>query len=202
VSAPIEPDLRHHGDDELGPGLIDLAVNVRPGTPPEWLRTRLAQSLGGLAAYPKPEAARAAVADLAASGGIVVGECAGLLYLARELDSFPMCGVLDVVARMTPKLTLGYRTAIAAADSVLLRAGEQVRGHEFHRTACEPHAASADTKPAWTFATNADGSLVPDEGHAARNVHASYLHLHWAGRPRIARRIVEAARLVGPRVGR
>jgi histidinol-phosphate aminotransferase len=63
VSARIEPDLRHHGDDELAPGLIDLAVNVRPGTPPEWLRARLAQSLGGLAAYPKPDAARAAVAD-------------------------------------------------------------------------------------------------------------------------------------------
>jgi histidinol-phosphate aminotransferase len=57
-----EPDLRHHGDDELGPGLVDLAVNVRPGTPPEWLRARLAESLTGLAAYPKPDAARAAVA--------------------------------------------------------------------------------------------------------------------------------------------
>ncbi len=57
-----EPDLRHHGDDELAPGLIDLAVNVRPGTPPEWLRARLAESLGALAAYPKPDAARAAVA--------------------------------------------------------------------------------------------------------------------------------------------
>ena len=145
------------------------------------------------------ERLRKDVADLAASGGVVVGECAGLLYLARELDSSPMCGVLDVRASMTPRLTLGYRTAIAAADSVLLRAGEQVRGHEFHRTICEPRAAAVDTKPAWTFTTNADGSLVPDEGHAAGNLHASYLHLHWAGRPRIARRIVEAARRVDPR---
>jgi cobyrinic acid a,c-diamide synthase len=148
------------------------------------------------------ERLRKDVADLAASGGVVVGECAGLLYLARELNSVPMCGVLEVTATMTPRLTLGYRTAIAAADSVLMRAGEQVRGHEFHRTACEPHAGSPDTKPAWTFATSADGSPVPDEGHAARNVHASYLHLHWAGRPKIARRIVEAARRVDPRLGR
>ena len=55
-------DLRHHGDDELAPGLVDLAVNVRAGTPPEWLRARLAESLTGLAAYPRPDAARAAVA--------------------------------------------------------------------------------------------------------------------------------------------
>ena len=54
-------DLRHHGDAEVGPGLLDLAVNVRPG-PPDWLRAVLADSLSGLAAYPDPRAATAAVA--------------------------------------------------------------------------------------------------------------------------------------------
>ncbi|QMU78566.1 threonine-phosphate decarboxylase [Streptacidiphilus sp. PB12-B1b] len=57
-----EPDLRHHGDREVGGGLTDLAVNVRTGTPPPWLRERLAASLDGLAAYPDGTAARAAVA--------------------------------------------------------------------------------------------------------------------------------------------
>ena len=57
-----EPDLHHHGDDELAPGLVDLAVNVRPGTPPDWLRRLLAESLGELAADPTPAAAHAAVA--------------------------------------------------------------------------------------------------------------------------------------------
>jgi histidinol-phosphate aminotransferase len=55
-------DLRHHGDAETAPGLVDLAVNVRTGTPPDWLRDTLAASLGGLAAYPDGSAARAAVA--------------------------------------------------------------------------------------------------------------------------------------------
>ena len=59
---PAEPDLRHHGDLEVGGGLVDLAVNVRAGTPPPWLRERLAATLGGLAAYPDGRAARAAVA--------------------------------------------------------------------------------------------------------------------------------------------
>ncbi len=58
----MSQNLRHHGDDELAPGLVDFAVNVRPGTPPAWLRERLADSLAGLAAYPQPESARAAVA--------------------------------------------------------------------------------------------------------------------------------------------
>jgi histidinol-phosphate aminotransferase len=59
---PTEPDLRHHGDREVGGGLVDLAVNVRSGTPPRWLRGLLQDTLGGLAAYPDDRAARAAVA--------------------------------------------------------------------------------------------------------------------------------------------
>lgn len=58
-------DLRHHGDAEVrdaSPGLVDLAVNVRTGTPPAWLRERIADALGSLAAYPDDRAARAAVA--------------------------------------------------------------------------------------------------------------------------------------------
>ncbi|WP_240135826.1 Rv2231c family pyridoxal phosphate-dependent protein CobC [Streptomyces sp. MUM 178J] len=58
-------DLRHHGDAELrddGVGLTDLAVNVRSGTPPRWLRERVADSLGSLAAYPDGRRARAAIA--------------------------------------------------------------------------------------------------------------------------------------------
>lgn len=61
-----EPDLRHHGDAETrddGAELTDLAVNVRSGTPPEWLRLRIAASLGGLASYPDGRAARRAVAE-------------------------------------------------------------------------------------------------------------------------------------------
>ena len=55
-------DLRHHGDAETGPGLLDLAVNVRLPAPPPWLREALAASLRDLGAYPDPRAARAAAA--------------------------------------------------------------------------------------------------------------------------------------------
>ncbi|WP_229840891.1 Rv2231c family pyridoxal phosphate-dependent protein CobC [Streptomyces brasiliensis] len=58
-------DLRHHGDAEVrddGAELVDLAVNVRAGTPPKWLRERIAASLTGLAAYPDGREARLAVA--------------------------------------------------------------------------------------------------------------------------------------------
>jgi histidinol-phosphate aminotransferase len=53
-------DLRHHGDLDALPGLVDLAVNVRPGMPPDWLRERLARV--NLARYPDQGDALAAVA--------------------------------------------------------------------------------------------------------------------------------------------
>jgi cobyrinic acid a,c-diamide synthase len=129
------------------------------------------------------ERLRERVAALAGRGAPVAAECAGLLYLARTLDGQPMCGVLDVRAEMTPKLTLGYRRAVAAAGSVLARAGDVVHGHEFHRTAADP---AAGRQPAWRLATGTR------EGHINRNVVASYLHTHWAGHPAAAARFTAA----------
>ncbi|MGY4768973.1 Rv2231c family pyridoxal phosphate-dependent protein CobC [Kribbella sp. CWNU-51] len=55
-------DLEHHGDLEVGDGLVDLAVNVRAGTPPAWLVDEITSSLSDLASYPRQDAAVAAVA--------------------------------------------------------------------------------------------------------------------------------------------
>jgi len=55
-------DLKWHGDAEVAPGLVDLAVNVRGAVMPEWLAGPLRQSIEDLAAYPDDRAARAALA--------------------------------------------------------------------------------------------------------------------------------------------
>ncbi|MCC2270934.1 cobyrinate a,c-diamide synthase [Streptomyces sp. CT1-17] len=133
------------------------------------------------------EGLRKSVAELALSGAPVAAECAGLLYLCRELDGLPMCGVLDASARMSDRLTLGYRDAVAVSDSALAVAGTRMRGHEFHRTTVEPGAGAT---PAW-------GMRTPErrvEGFVERGVHASYLHTHWAAEPGVARRFVERCR--------
>lgn len=133
------------------------------------------------------EPLRKAVAALAQSGAPVAAECAGLLYLCRELDGLPMCGVLDASARMSERLTLGYRDAVAVGDSSLAVAGTRMRAHEFHRTVVEPGSGTA---PAW-------GVRSPQrrvEGFVQQGVHASYLHTHWAARPGVARRFVERCR--------
>ncbi|WP_329278675.1 cobyrinate a,c-diamide synthase [Streptomyces sp. NBC_01451] len=133
------------------------------------------------------EPLRKSVAALAGSGAPVAAECAGLLYLGRELDGRPMCGVLDATARMSDRLTLGYRDAVAVSDSSLAVAGTRMRGHEFHRTVVEPGAGTA---PAW----GVRGAERRVEGFVQRGVHASYLHTHWASAPGVARRFVERCR--------
>ncbi|MFD5299242.1 cobyrinate a,c-diamide synthase [Streptomyces mutabilis] len=161
-------------DEELPEGTAGLVVG---GGFPEVYASELSAN----------EPLRKAVAELALSGAPVAAECAGLLYLCRELDGLPMCGVLDATARMSERLTLGYRDAVAVSDSALATAGTRMRGHEFHRTVVEPGAGAA---PAW-------GMRAPErrvEGFVERGVHASYLHTHWASEPGVARRFVERCR--------
>jgi cobyrinic acid a,c-diamide synthase len=136
---------------------------------------------------------RAQVAAFAASGRPVLAECGGLLYLARELDGHEMCGALALRARMTERLTLGYREAQAASATTWLDAGERVRGHEFHYTQVE--SATGKLAPAWTLSAR---GRERREGFVLGGVQASYLHVHWAAHPRLARRFVQAARARQP----
>ncbi|BCL31544.1 Rv2231c family pyridoxal phosphate-dependent protein CobC [Streptomyces aurantiacus] len=117
-------DLRHHGDAEVrddGSALVDLAVNVRAGTPPDWLRGHIADSLGGLAAYPDGRAARAAVA---ARHGLPVervlltaGAAEAFVLLARSLKArHPV-----VVHPQFTEPEAALRDAGHTVDRVLLR---------------------------------------------------------------------------------
>jgi cobyrinic acid a,c-diamide synthase len=125
---------------------------------------------------------RAAVADLAGAGKPVVAEGTGLVWLCRELDGRPMCGVLDAVARTAELATVGYREAIART-TLLLPAGTKVTGHKLHRTQVTPRAGA---DPAWSWAGG------QPEGFVWKRVHASYLGLHWAAVPEVAARLVDA----------
>jgi cobyrinic acid a,c-diamide synthase len=135
-------------------------------------------------------ALRQRVAEFCATGAPVHAECGGLLYLAEELDGHPLCGVLATRARMQPRLVLGYRDAVAGADSALFPEGARVSGHEFHRTVSEP---AAGARPAWRW--RGDGPVA--EGFATSGVHASYLHTHPAGQPESVERFVRTCAAAG-----
>lgn len=141
------------------------------------------------------ESLRTDLAAHAAAGRPVVAECAGLLYLATELDGHPMAGVLDAVGRFTPGLTLGYRDAVAVTDSVAFTAGDRVTGHEFHRSTVVP-VDDGTHGAAWAWRDH-DGA-AGTHGFAVGSVHASYLHVHPAGSPAAIARFVAHARAVTP----
>jgi len=123
--------------------------------------------------------------EVKAFDGPIAAECAGMLWLASALEGHEMCGVLDAMATMTPRLTLGYRDAVAFTPSFLAEAGTKVTGHRFHRTTMTPSSGPA---PAWSLLSDGEA-----EGFVQGNVHASYLHTHWAGREDFATRLVDAA---------
>ncbi|WP_243741646.1 Rv2231c family pyridoxal phosphate-dependent protein CobC [Actinomycetospora succinea] len=113
-------DLHHHGDAEVGPGLVDLAVNVRTGTPPRWLRDRLVASLDDVAAYPDPGRAIAALAERHDRPGDEVVPTAGgaeaFVLLARALR--PRHAVVVHPQFTEPEAAL--RAAGHAVDRVVL----------------------------------------------------------------------------------
>ncbi len=142
---------------------------------------------------------RRQISELAAAGAPVHAECAGLIYLASELDGYPMCGVLGGSARFTAALKLAYRDAVAVADSALYPAGARVVGHEFHRTTI---TFTESYRPAWVYrAGDADHNAAPlRDGVVHAGVHASYLHTHPAAVPDAVARFV--ARAAGSRAQR
>lgn len=170
--------------------LLDAAgADVVPFDP---LRDRLPERTAGVllgGGFPEMHAAQLAANQPLLHGlrrfdGAVYAECAGLLYLCRSLDGQPLVGHWDAEAKLNSRLVLGYRDAIAAVDTVVARAGERVRGHEFHYTVTSP---GAGVRPAWEW----DG-----QGHGfatGTRVLGSYLHVHWAGYPRMASRFVTQA---------
>lgn len=136
------------------------------------------------------EPLRDAVAAAIASGVPTVAECAGQLYLSEHLDGHPMVGALPATARMTPRLTLGYRAAHAPADTLCAAGGTAVAGHEFHRTQTLPRAGAA---AAWAWDERPEGFSLDPAGTGAPTLHSSYLHVHWAGVPQAAQRFADAA---------
>jgi cobyrinic acid a,c-diamide synthase len=152
--------------------------------------------------------AHRSLADLRAAvrGGLpVVAECGGLLLLGRTLEdqagrSHAMAGVLPFSARRGSTLSLGYRQMLASTDGLLLRRGERLSGHEFHRwqlqiasagTAADGGPFVAEREELWQV--EGWGCPTRSEGWTASNVHASWVHLHWAGCPAIPRRLAASA---------
>jgi cobyrinic acid a,c-diamide synthase len=122
-------------------------------------------------------------------------ECGGLMYLCKELidlqeKTWPMVGIIPSTVTMQAKLTLGYRQAIALQDSPVVTAQQTTMGHEFHRS----QLIIAPQYPQWQLQGVHQSSMPSSEGWNVKQVHASYLHLHWGVTTSVARRFIQYCR--------
>jgi len=191
-------------DDPLPAGCRAVLL---PGGYPELHAAQLAASGRSL------QALRTA----ARQGLPIAAECGGLLLLGRELldpdgVSHAMAGLLPFSAARGA-LSLGYRQATACRDGLLVRRGETLWAHEFHRWQLLPAVnrgpiSSTSPKNSFDIAPElpneplnranlwqVEGWGVPAscEGWTTTTVHATWLHLHWAGCPEIPLRLAAAS---------
>ncbi len=108
----------------------------------------------------------------------IYAECGGLMYLCdRIIDfngkSWSMVGAIPTTARMSQKLTLGYRQVTNSSHYTDSEFGDRTWGHEFHRSQLD----DAPEHPLW-YLTDLYGKTYP-EGWQQNQLHASYLHIHW-----------------------
>ena len=141
------------------------------------------------------EQARASVQKAITSGMPTYAECGGLMYLCDRIvnfenETFPMVNILPTAAKMGKRLTLGYRQAIALQDSPLAKIGDQIWGHEFHRSAL----TEISDRPLYTLQGYDSHLSYPAEGWQKYQVHASYVHVHFGAQVHLLERFIATAR--------
>ncbi|GAB6275163.1 MAG: cobyrinate a,c-diamide synthase [Peptococcaceae bacterium] len=125
----------------------------------------------------------------------IYAECGGLMYLSEGIIDFagsfyPMVGLVPGKALMQKKLAvLGYMTAEVANDNILAKKGDVLRGHQFHWSTLVDVSGEVNCAYKLSCEGNPDSQK---EGIITGNLLASYLHLHFAAHPRLARNFVDS----------
>lgn len=130
-----------------------------------------------------------AIRAFAESGRLLYAECGGLMYLADSIISLEgkehkMCGVFPVKLQMLNKFkTLGYVESEINVDTILGKAGDKLKGHEYHYSEIVT-GIPTDWNCVYNlrFARASKASEVRKEGFTNKqgNVLLTYLHTHFA----------------------
>jgi cobyrinic acid a,c-diamide synthase len=166
-------------DEKLPPGVQGLYFG---GGFPEVFSQELASN----------ELARKAVKKAIEAGIPTYAECGGLMYLCEAIVDFAgktweMVGILPSQAVMGKKLSLGYRRGEARQNSMMLKSGEVVWGHEFHRS----QLTSQPREPLFTIKSYRVDSPETLEGWQLKQLYASYVHLHFGEYYSMAERFIQ-----------
>ncbi len=142
------------------------------------------------------KAIRTELRTAADNGVVVYGECGGMMYLLETLidfegGSYKMSGVLPGASQMTKKRQgLGYVDVRSTNDNILCKRGETFRGHIFHWSTLKEVSESTT----FAYEVSRPGGGTRPDGIFRDNVLASYTHVHFAGKPCMAMRLLTSAR--------
>ncbi|WP_440991310.1 cobyrinic acid a,c-diamide synthase [Haloarchaeobius baliensis] len=126
--------------------------------------------------------ALASLADRAADGLPVLGECGGLMALSRSIrtvdgDEYPMAGVLPADVRLHDRYqALDHVELRATADGPTATTDTSLRGHEFHYSSATP---DADARFAFEL-LRGDGITDGMDGLTEYRTVGTYCHCHAA----------------------
>jgi cobyrinic acid a,c-diamide synthase len=133
------------------------------------------------------------VREAVLSGMPCIAECGGFMYLHTALideqgNRHTLADVIPGSCRKMPRLVrFGYASYTARADNLLCRAGDTLRGHEFHYWESDcPGSDFQAVKPVsektWPCVT------------ATENLYAGFPHLHFCSEPLMAERFLDRCR--------
>lgn len=133
----------------------------------------------------------------AQNGMPIYAECGGLMYLTKTVTQHrkgkkrtrKMIGLVDADTVMSDRPILNYTEAVNSGS--FFRNIRKVRGHEFHYSRI--HNIGKDLRFAYSL-RRGNGISNNKDGVIVYNCLASYMHLHFGGDQRLARRVVELCR--------
>jgi len=114
-----------------------------------------------------------AIKNFADQGGMIYGECGGLMYLSKAIidfdnNQYPMIGILDLAVEMTSRLQhFGY---VAVKYQ-----GKKFRAHEFHRS----RVIQNNNEMAYKINKFSKPKETWNGGYTYKNVLAGYPHVHF-----------------------
>lgn len=129
----------------------------------------------------------------------ILAECGGFLYLHEELETkdqkaYPMAGVIHGRAFPTQRLLrFGYMEAFPREDTLFLKKGESIRGHEFHYWDSTDNGTSMEAK-------KPGREKCWDCIHAEGNLLAGFPHFYYPSNPALPKRFVDACKIIKEKV--
>lgn len=133
----------------------------------------------------------------------IYGECGGFMYLCSNIydhqgNAYPMSKCFPFTTRMFTRLkALGYREITLSRDTIIGRAGQKIKGHEFHYSETdEPSKAiQAEINIENIYqSTDRTGQDKKLKGYSINNTLGSYCHLHFGSSPGAAKIFVNACK--------